>query len=96
MALDTLASPTHQTPAAVEPSRAWILGLVVESDGSVSGPASERALEWPSCEWHATAPSTTSKPELQPGTCHMVAADDDDAARPGPDHVEDLPESTVV
>jgi len=26
----------------------------------------------------------------------MIAADDDDAARPGPDHVEDLPESTVV
>jgi len=26
----------------------------------------------------------------------MVAADDDDAARPGPDLVEDLPESTVV
>ncbi len=49
MALDTLALPIHQA-AAVEPSRAWILGLVVESDGSVSGPASERALAWPTCE----------------------------------------------
>jgi hypothetical protein len=50
MALDTLTPSTHQAPAAVEPSRAWILGLVVESDGSVSGPASEQTLEWPSCE----------------------------------------------
>lgn len=48
MALDTLAPPIHQAPAAVEPSRAWILGLVVESDGTVSGPASERTLEWSS------------------------------------------------
>jgi len=49
MALDTLAPPTRQSIATVEPSRAWILGLVVESDGSLSGPGSERTLEWPSC-----------------------------------------------
>jgi hypothetical protein len=47
MALETLAPPTRQDTATVEPSRAWILGLVVESDGSVSGPGSERALDWP-------------------------------------------------
>ena len=34
---------------SVEPSRAWILGLVVEPDGSLSGPGSERTREWPSC-----------------------------------------------
>jgi hypothetical protein len=50
MALDTLATPLRQVSATIEPSRAWILGLVVEPDGSVSGPASERTLEWPSCE----------------------------------------------
>ena len=50
MALETLAPPTRQVAATVEPSRAWILGLVVESDGSVSGPASEPALEWPAAD----------------------------------------------
>ena len=50
MALDTLAASTHPAPVSVDPSRAWILGLVVESDGSVSGPASERTLEWRSCD----------------------------------------------
>ena len=50
MALETLAQPTRQVTATVEPSRAWILGLVVESDGSLSGPGSEQAQEWPSSE----------------------------------------------
>lgn len=50
MAIETLATATHQATATVEPSRAWILGLVVESDGSVSGPGYEQALEWSSCE----------------------------------------------
>ena len=49
MALDPLAPSTGQATATVEPSRAWILGLVVEPDGSLSGPGSERTREWPSC-----------------------------------------------
>jgi len=48
MAVDTLVPPTPQASMSVEPSRAWILGLVVEPDGSVSGPAAELAAEWPS------------------------------------------------
>jgi hypothetical protein len=50
MALDTLATPNRPVSATIEPSRAWILGLLVEPDGSVTGPASERVLEWPSGE----------------------------------------------
>ena len=48
MAVETLTPPTPQASMSVEPSRAWILGLVVEPDGSVSGPAAELAAEWPS------------------------------------------------
>ena len=33
-------------PTSVEPSRAWILGLVVETDGSVSA-TPPHAPEWP-------------------------------------------------
>ena len=36
-------------PTSVEPSRAWILGLVVESDGSVSA-TPPAAPEWPSAD----------------------------------------------
>jgi hypothetical protein len=50
MALELAATPTRQVATTVEPSRAWILGLAVESDGSVSGPGAERTFEWPSCE----------------------------------------------
>ena len=50
MALEIAATPSRQVAPTIEPSRAWILGLVVESDGSVSGPGTERTLEWPSCE----------------------------------------------
>ena len=55
MAVDTLAASTRQVPPTVEPSRAWILGLVVEPDGSISGPATERAIDWPSDEAHDDA-----------------------------------------
>lgn len=50
MALEILGPPTQPDAPTVEPSRAWILGLVIESDGSVSGPASEPTVEWPAGE----------------------------------------------
>lgn len=34
-------------PTSVDPSRAWILGLVVDADGSVSAPTTPDS-EWPS------------------------------------------------
>ncbi len=49
MAVDALATLTVPEHPTLEPSRAWILGLVVGSDGSLSGPGSERTLEWPAC-----------------------------------------------
>ena len=48
MALDTITASTRQGTTTVEPSRAWILGLVVEPDGSVTGPAAEPVIDWPS------------------------------------------------
>ncbi len=59
MARDAVATRTLPETPALEPSRAWILGLVVESDGSVSGPAPEHTLEWPPADAEATAVSTT-------------------------------------
>ena len=40
---------------SVEPSRAWILGLVVDADGSLSD-ASPADVEWPSSTADAGAP----------------------------------------
>ena len=40
------ASQPVARPASVDPSRAWILGLVVDADGSVSD-AAPAAPEWP-------------------------------------------------
>ena len=40
---------TVATALTVDPSRAWILGLVVGADGTVSGPSLEEPLEWPVC-----------------------------------------------
>ncbi len=47
MAHDPIAPQASSAIAAVESSRAWILGLVVEPDGSVSGPGSVAVSEWP-------------------------------------------------
>lgn len=47
---DPAIPTTTTTTISVDPSRAWILGLVVGPDGSVSGPGLERAEEWPVCE----------------------------------------------
>jgi hypothetical protein len=41
-----IATQPATRPTTVEPSRAWILGLVVEADGSVSA-APPAAPEWP-------------------------------------------------
>ncbi|MBX3029784.1 MAG: hypothetical protein KF809_06465 [Chloroflexi bacterium] len=47
MAHDALApQTTPPTASVVEASRAWILGLVVEPDGSITGPASGDVPEW--------------------------------------------------
>ena len=46
----TTATTTLATALSVDPSRAWILGLVVSADGTVSGPSLEEPLEWPTCE----------------------------------------------
>lgn len=46
MRIEAATQPvTRQT--AVDPSRAWILGLVVDADGSVSAPMPPDS-EWPS------------------------------------------------
>ena len=49
---DPVATPiaNPDTSVSVDPSRAWILGLVVAADGTVSGPSLEEPLEWPLCE----------------------------------------------
>ena len=46
MRIDPATQPTPR-PTSVEPSRAWILGLVVDADGSLSG-ADSAENEWPS------------------------------------------------
>lgn len=46
MRTDTATQPAIR-PTSVEPSRAWILGLVVDADGSVSAPPVADS-EWPS------------------------------------------------
>jgi hypothetical protein len=61
MALETLAPTIRPNTETVEPSRAWILGLVIESDGSVSGPGSQHALEWPAAD--DTVESVDGPPE---------------------------------
>lgn len=47
MRIDPATQPARR-PTSVEPSRAWILGLVVDADGSLSG-AAPADDEWPSC-----------------------------------------------
>ena len=54
MRLDNPSQPSTR-PSSVEPSRAWILGLVVDADGSVSGPLPV-APEWPSPDGLDTRP----------------------------------------
>jgi hypothetical protein len=48
--LPTPARPKQRFIEALEPSRAWILGLVVEPDGSLSGPRLAPPLSWPECD----------------------------------------------
>ncbi|MFN8620264.1 MAG: hypothetical protein U0869_05905 [Chloroflexota bacterium] len=48
-------------PTTVDPSRAWILGLVVDADGSISD-APPAAPEWPSTSADA-ARSTDARPD---------------------------------
>ena len=45
----TTTTATNATSLSVDPSRAWILGLVVGADGTISGPSLEEPLEWPMC-----------------------------------------------
>ena len=56
MRIEAATQPvTRQT--AVDPSRAWILGLVVDADGSVSAPMPPDS-EWPSTSHAAEADQT--------------------------------------
>jgi hypothetical protein len=45
---DPAAQQATPVPTSIEPSRAWILGLVVAPDGTLTGPGP--TLEWPECE----------------------------------------------
>lgn len=46
MSQQPIAADPGSDLASVEPSRAWILGLVVEPDGTLTGPGLARA-DWP-------------------------------------------------
>jgi hypothetical protein len=46
MRIEAATQPAPR-PTSVDPSRAWILGLVVDADGSVSAPMPADS-EWPS------------------------------------------------
>lgn len=59
MAQDVSAPQPAPTVAPVEASRAWILGLVVEPDGSVSGPDTTMALDWAVEPDHESSETTT-------------------------------------
>jgi hypothetical protein len=63
MRIDAATQPVTR-PTTVEPSRAWILGLVVDADGSVSGPGPADS-EWPSPAHDAAAmaPDHTLTPD---------------------------------
>lgn len=60
------ASQPVTRPASVDPSRAWILGLVVDADGSLSD-AAPPAPEWPvpaaSVDASPTQPDQTITPD---------------------------------
>jgi hypothetical protein len=59
MAQDVSAPQPASTVAPVEASRAWILGLVVEPDGSMSGPDTAMAFDWPAEPDHEPSETTT-------------------------------------
>ncbi len=46
MALEELVHDTRPATGTIEPSRAWILGLIVEPDGTMSGPVLDMGLDW--------------------------------------------------
>ena len=47
-------NPTTETPAAIDPAKAWMLGLVVDPDGSLR-PAPSGGLSFGSSSRSATA-----------------------------------------
>jgi hypothetical protein len=56
------ATSQQPVPATVEPSRAWILGLVVESDGSIA--SSLGAIpEWSAARQVTVDPTTCECPD---------------------------------
>jgi hypothetical protein len=62
MRIETATQPATR-PTTVERSRAWILGLVVDADGSVSGPGPADS-EWPSPAYDAA--TSTADHTLSP------------------------------
>jgi hypothetical protein len=66
MRTDPLSQPVAR-PTSVEPSRAWILGLVVESDGTLAAPQPADA-EWPAPARDLQDPRATRTDQIQDGT----------------------------
>jgi hypothetical protein len=60
MRIEAATQPVPR-PTSVDPSRAWILGLVVDPDGSVSAPMPADS-EWPSA-WDAADLDQTMTPD---------------------------------
>ena len=56
MRIEAVTQPATR-PTSVDPSRAWILGLVVDADGSVSAPMPPDS-EWPSSSQSAETDQT--------------------------------------
>ena len=61
MRIESVAQPVTR-PTAVDPSRAWILGLVVDADGSVTAPTPADS-EWPSTSRDAGERDQTMTPD---------------------------------
>jgi hypothetical protein len=62
-------------PTSVDPSRAWILGLVVDADGSLSD-APPAAPEWPA------SPATDAPSGSQDGRPDQTTTPDVSSVRP--------------
>jgi hypothetical protein len=74
MRLAPAAQPATRA-SSVEPSRAWILGLVVDADGSVTAPPA------PDVEWPAPAPEDGHRP---PGAAPAPPVPDQILPQDGP------------
>lgn len=61
MRIEAATQPAPR-PTSVDPSRAWILGLVVDADGSVSAPMPADS-EWPSPAADAAQGDQTMSPD---------------------------------